>query len=375
MRRNIFNKCKWASFFLVIVLLLFVFTGCSSNNNISGSGGNTFSSGNSGSNNDASQTSSSSNISQEEEYEAPQQQDTSSSQKQSNTQKVQVPTSAESIQVEINGEMQTFYLDDALLSEKYILVGYYSVNPRGEKEDELYLKLDKSIEAGKYKYDFPGIKWCVSYNWEAGAANRNTGTLEITSRSNDWLEYSGNFKTILDPYIDKYPEIKINCDNFHFKIDKYVSKDDVQDADCLADLGYAVTPVEWEDIKFYAEKLNTNTGSVAVNNTTTTMETVKKTNDVGYIIADSNRRYVTDSDLDGLSRNDVVLAKNEIYARHGRAFNTQWIREYFEGTSWYEETYSSDYFDSNLASSTLNAYEKTNVQYILDYEKRKGYSK
>lgn len=92
-----------------------------------------------------------------------------------------------------------------------------------------------------------------------------------------------------------------------------------------------------------------------------------------YIIYDSDSRYIDDSDLDVLSKTEVKLARNEIYARHGRGFKTDWIREYFESTNWYEEQYDPDYFDNNIVNSVFNDFEKRNAKYILEYEKRKGY--
>lgn len=92
-----------------------------------------------------------------------------------------------------------------------------------------------------------------------------------------------------------------------------------------------------------------------------------------YIIYDSDSRYIDDSDLDVLSQTDVQLARNEIFARHGRGFKTDWIREYFESTNWYEEQYDPEYFDNNIVNSVFNDFEKTNANYILEYEKRKGY--
>lgn len=92
-----------------------------------------------------------------------------------------------------------------------------------------------------------------------------------------------------------------------------------------------------------------------------------------YLIPDSDSRYIDDSDLDVFSSEEVQLARNEIFARHGRLFKTDWIREYFEDTSWYKGEYDPDYFDNNIANSVFNDFEKVNVNYILDYEKRKGY--
>lgn len=89
-----------------------------------------------------------------------------------------------------------------------------------------------------------------------------------------------------------------------------------------------------------------------------------------YILPDSSTVYLTEADLAGLTAEELRLARNEIYARHGRAFKTGWIRDYFEGKDWYEPLYDADYFDSNLAETALNEYEKANAAFILDYENR-----
>ena len=40
----------------------------------------------------------------------------------------------------------------------------------------------------------------------------------------------------------------------------------------------------------------------------------------------------------GLSKADLRLARNEILARHGRIFNSDDLKTYFEGKSWYSGT-------------------------------------
>ena len=89
-----------------------------------------------------------------------------------------------------------------------------------------------------------------------------------------------------------------------------------------------------------------------------------------YILPDSGTVYLTEADLAGLTAEELRLARNEIYARHGRAFKTDWIRDYFEQKDWYEPLYDADYFDSNLAETALNEYEKANAVFILAYENR-----
>ena len=84
-----------------------------------------------------------------------------------------------------------------------------------------------------------------------------------------------------------------------------------------------------------------------------------------YVIADSSSRYLTASDISGLSKDQLRIARNEIYARHGRRFKDASLQSYFDSQPWYSGTIEPDAFDS----SVLNAYEKENVKFIQSYEK------
>lgn len=63
----------------------------------------------------------------------------------------------------------------------------------------------------------------------------------------------------------------------------------------------------------------------------------------------------------------LELAKNEIYARHGRIFVTQSIADYFNSKSWYQGTVDPDTFDSQQ-DSVFNEYEIANIQKIEEWE-------
>ena len=62
----------------------------------------------------------------------------------------------------------------------------------------------------------------------------------------------------------------------------------------------------------------------------------------------------------------MCLARNEIFARHGRKFTTPEIDRYFSEKSWYHGTISPGDFSDSLLSET----ERTNVQTIIAYEKK-----
>lgn len=58
--------------------------------------------------------------------------------------------------------------------------------------------------------------------------------------------------------------------------------------------------------------------------------------------------------------------RNEVFARHGRVFNSIDLRYIYGSSYWYR--YNPEYSDS-----MLNDIEKQNVQFILDYEKKIGW--
>ena len=90
-----------------------------------------------------------------------------------------------------------------------------------------------------------------------------------------------------------------------------------------------------------------------------------------YIIPYSNTRYLTENDLRGLSEWELKLARNEIYARHGRRFKDPALQEYFDAQSWYTGLYDPEDFDKNH-SDELSDLEKWNAEFILQYEKDHG---
>ena len=87
--------------------------------------------------------------------------------------------------------------------------------------------------------------------------------------------------------------------------------------------------------------------------------------DDDYILPDSGIRKLTNSDLAGLDSDELELARNEIYARAGRRFNTDYIQDYFDDKWWYVGTIEPEDFTEDM----LNDVEKYNVNFIRDYEK------
>lgn len=84
------------------------------------------------------------------------------------------------------------------------------------------------------------------------------------------------------------------------------------------------------------------------------------------ILPKSGFELLTEADLAGLSPAELRLARNEIYARHGRSFKDAELRKYFESCSWYKVKKSYNYSNE---SANLNSIEKANINFILKHEK------
>ena len=88
---------------------------------------------------------------------------------------------------------------------------------------------------------------------------------------------------------------------------------------------------------------------------------------------DSAERALTEEDLTGLSEDQIRIASNEIFARHGYTFSSEELRNYFSSKPWYNP-------DPNLNASTEDIYDKmglteieiSNIHFIERYEEEHG---
>ncbi len=90
--------------------------------------------------------------------------------------------------------------------------------------------------------------------------------------------------------------------------------------------------------------------------------------DTGYLLP-SDTVVLTAADLNGMTQEEVMLARNEIFARHGRVFRTASIQAYFESCAWYVPDPS---FDEN-APDALDVIEQANLRLLIEYETEHGW--
>lgn len=84
-----------------------------------------------------------------------------------------------------------------------------------------------------------------------------------------------------------------------------------------------------------------------------------------YILPHSNTRKVTMADIKNLTKKERRLARNEIYARHGRRFLDKKLQKYFDSKNWYYGTIEPEDF---VDSEHLSKLERRNAKFILKHE-------
>lgn len=92
------------------------------------------------------------------------------------------------------------------------------------------------------------------------------------------------------------------------------------------------------------------------------------TTDAEYILSKSSTEKLSRADLEGLTKQQLRLARNEIYARHGMIFGVDDLDEYFATKSWYKPTISYSDFYETVEMSLI---EEENVILIQQMEKER----
>lgn len=89
-----------------------------------------------------------------------------------------------------------------------------------------------------------------------------------------------------------------------------------------------------------------------------------------FMIDDSDVREITANDLTNMSLAQLRIARNEIFARHGRQFKDSMLNQWFYSKTWYlniSSKYAPDEFDA-LRPSPMSQLELQNANFIKSYE-------
>lgn len=78
--------------------------------------------------------------------------------------------------------------------------------------------------------------------------------------------------------------------------------------------------------------------------------------------------------LDVMDQTKLSIARNEIYARHGRKFNDEFIKAVFMSKKWYKPLYDAVEFEA-IESKVLNPFEKENIKLLIEIEQVNNFRK
>ena len=84
----------------------------------------------------------------------------------------------------------------------------------------------------------------------------------------------------------------------------------------------------------------------------------------GYLLPFSSVRLLTEEDLSSLTSKELRIARNEIFARHGRLFEDKGLQDYFNKKAWYFGHIES----SDFSESMLSDVELANVDFIRSHQ-------
>ena len=84
-----------------------------------------------------------------------------------------------------------------------------------------------------------------------------------------------------------------------------------------------------------------------------------------FIFPDSDKKYLSEDEVRAKTVEDLMVGRNEIFARHGYMFEDANLKSHFESTSWYQGTVPSSEFNSE---QVFNEFEKKNVELIKKVE-------
>lgn len=99
-------------------------------------------------------------------------------------------------------------------------------------------------------------------------------------------------------------------------------------------------------------------------NTEQTENTIRPETDTSnasneYIFAKSSSELLKDTDVKGLSKEEIEKGKNEIFARYGHDFSSQTLKNYFSDKKWY-----TPISGKKVSVSELNDIEQENVVFL-----------
>lgn len=117
------------------------------------------------------------------------------------------------------------------------------------------------------------------------------------------------------------------------------------------------------------EKINSENrlGSIkySSNKATSSVTTTRNISGIEILMQRMTLQNLSNSDLVGLSKWELDVLRNSVYARYGRTFNRQDLQEYFDSQFWYKP-------NPQYSDNMLSEVERYNATLIYNYQKELG---
>lgn len=113
-----------------------------------------------------------------------------------------------------------------------------------------------------------------------------------------------------------------------------------------------------------------NSGSSNNNSNSGSSNSYSYGNSNGQIIPNSATVRLCLADVKWMSNDQLCIAKNEIWARHGRKFDNKWLQNYFNQQSWYTPTTNPDDFLKVYSPTDI---ENDNAEFLNSILIERGY--
>ncbi|MDF2503573.1 DUF5050 domain-containing protein [Clostridium sp.] len=272
--------------------------------------------------------------------------------------------------VNLDGTNDTKIIEDSVVSGDFSITNnliYYKTNSDNGGEALYSVKLDGSDKnkildnvkefnvLGNYIYYFTEMNNAGLYKMRIDGTNKtklSDDAIDSLNVTNDNIYYTINQhinKVLYSMNLDGKNKIKLATESNFANIN--VSKNFLFYTYGLLD-DYTIKSINISNDLNSKDDKNNNT---KIDN---------KENSEDFILPNSNSVKLKQSDLDSLTKEQLTLARNEIFARHGYVFTSPEIKSYFESKSWY---HSDPSYDEN----TMSDVEKTNIQLIKNTEESK----
>lgn len=195
---------------------------------------------------------------------------------------------------------------------------------------------------------------------------------EVTGVISEWQFDASAFQISIEEqrgvlYVRGYDDSGIEC-SAKYLLDKKQSEEIME------------TGMRWIDGEIYYLEVENGVGQLAISSEAKDPLTGKIywadqngvcTERGDYILPESGIRFYTEDEISTLSKEQLRLARNEIYARYGRKFEATDLQQYFNEKSWYTPVHEADYFETR-GDSLFNEYELANRDLIVAAEEQVG---